>query len=73
MNILDTINNENRHPVHLSTTLDVFEDFKGYAEYSRKEEILGKVIHIDANDFAYQKDEGILAKIDEFIFIKREA
>ena len=30
---LNRMHNENRHPVHLSTTLDVFDDFKGYTEY----------------------------------------
>ena len=56
---LNRMHNENRHPVHLSTTLDVFEDFKGYTEYSRKEEIPGNVLYIDANDFSYQTDDEI--------------
>lgn len=43
--------NENRHPVHLSTTLGVFEDFKGYTEYTRKEKIPGEVIEINADVF----------------------
>lgn len=64
---LNRIHNENRHPVHLSTTLDIFDDFKGYTEYSRKEEILGKVININADSFSYQTDEKILAQIDEFM------
>lgn len=64
---LNRIYNENRHPVHLSTTMDVFEDFKGYTEYSRKEEIPGKTIVIDANDFLYQTDSKILASLDEFM------
>ena len=59
--------NENRHPVHLSTTLDIFDDFKSYAEYSRAEEIPGNVIYINADDFSYQTDKDILAKIDEFM------
>ena len=64
---LHRMQNENRHPVHLSTTLDVFEDFKGYVEYTRKEEIPGKVLEIDANDFSYQSDEAILNSIDDFM------
>lgn len=64
---LNRMHNENRHPVHLSTTMDVFEDFKGYTEYSRKEEVLGNVIEINADDFSYQMDEKLLAKIDEFM------
>ena len=63
---LNRMHNENRHPVHLSTTLDIFEDFKGYTEWSRKEEIKGTVLEINADDFSYQTDEVILAKIDEF-------
>ena len=59
--------NENRHPVHLSTTLDVYEDFKGYLEWTRKEDIPGEWIEIDANDFSYQVDEELLGKIDKFM------
>ena len=64
---LNRMQNENRHPVHLSTTLDVFDDFKSYAEYSRAEEVLGNVIYINADDFSYQTDKDILSKIDEFL------
>ena len=64
---LNRMNNENRHPVHLSTTLDIFEHFKGYTEYSRTEEIPGNIIEICANDFSYQSDEQILQSIDEFM------
>ena len=67
---LNRMQNENRHPVHLSTTLDIFDDFKRYAEYSRAEEILGDVIYINADDFSYQTDKDILAKIDEFLGVK---
>ena len=59
--------NENRHPVHLSTTLDVYEDFKGYIEWTRKEEIVGNQIEINADDFSYQTDAVLLKKIDEFM------
>lgn len=64
---LNRIYNENRHPVHLSTTLEVFDDFKGYTEYSRKEEIIGEIININADSFSYQTDKEILASIDEFM------
>ena len=40
---LNRMQNENRHPVHLSTTLDIFDDF------------------------SYQTDKDILAKINEFL------
>lgn len=64
---LNRIYNENRHPVHLSTTLDVFSDFKEYIECSRKEEVIGKTININANSFLYQTDRTILTTIDEFM------
>lgn len=64
---LNRIHNENRHPVHLSTTFDVFEDFRKYVETSRNEEITGNILEIDANDFSYQTDEKLLAEIDGFM------
>ena len=64
---LNRMHNENRHPVHLSTTLDVFNDFKKCTEYLRGEKIPGNTMYIDANDFSYQTDIDILAKIDEFM------
>ena len=57
---------ENRHPVHLSTTFDIFEDFKAYTERSRAEAVPGKIIPIDANDFSYQKNVELLKVIDAF-------
>lgn len=64
---LNRMQNENRHPVHLSTTLDVFDDFKGCTEYLRTEKILGNTMYINADDFSYQTDKKILAEIDEFM------
>ena len=64
---LNRMNNENRHPVHLSTTLDVYEDFKGYLEHSRKEEIPGNRIEVNADVFSYQTDDVLLTQIDEFM------
>ena len=46
---------------------DVFEDFKAYTEHSRKEEIKGNVITINADDFSYQQDKKLLGKLDEFM------
>lgn len=59
--------NENRYSVHLSTTLDVFYDFKACAEYIRSEKILGNTIMINGDDFSYQTDKEILREIDEFM------
>lgn len=64
---LNRMHNENRHPVHLSTTLDVFDDFKKCTEYLRTEKILGSTLYINADEFSYQTDKEILAKIDEFM------
>lgn len=64
---LNRIYKENRHPVHLSTTLDIFDDFKKYVETGRKEEIIGNALKIDANDFSYQQDETLLSEIDRFM------
>ena len=57
------------HPVHLSTTFDIFEDFKAYVETSRSETITGNMLEVDANDFSYQEDEALLLEIDRFMQI----
>lgn len=64
---LHRMNCENRHPVHLSTTLDIFEDFKGYTEWTRGKQIIGDVIEINADDFSYQLDEELLSSVDAFM------
>lgn len=66
---LNRMANENRHPVHLSTTIDKFEDFKKCSDYMRRIEIPGEVMRINATDFGYQNNEEILAKIDAFMAI----
>lgn len=58
---------ENRHPVHLSTTFDVYEDFKSYVENARAERIPGDVISVSSDDFGYQNDDELLKKLDEFM------
>lgn len=64
---LNRMYNESRHPVHLSTTFHIFEDFENYIKKSREENIEGNVIYINADDFMYQSDEGILQQIDKFL------
>ena len=64
---LNRMQNEDRHPVHLSTTLDVWEDFKGYLDYTRKELVEGNIIEINANEFSYQTDGILFGRIDEFM------
>ena len=64
---INRIRNENRHPVHLSTTLDIFDDFQKCTNYLRSAEILGRALHICTNDFSYQTDPAVFAKIDRFM------
>lgn len=64
---LNRMQNENRHSVHLSTTLDVFDDFKKCTIYLRSEKIPGNTVNINADDFSYQTDKEILARIDKFM------
>ena len=61
------INEEHRHPVHLSTTLDVKEDFVKAAEWIRNERVIGDALSIEATDFSYQEDTEILKQIDSFM------
>ena len=61
------MNEENRHPVHLTTTLDVKEDFVKVAEWIRNERIIGENLVIEATNFSYQKDTEILKQIDCFM------
>lgn len=63
---LHRITHENRHPVHLSTTFDIFDDFKAYLDRSRIEIIPGNVISVNASDFSYRQDEALLKSIDRF-------
>lgn len=64
---LNRIYNENRHPVHLSTAFDVFDDFRDYIEAGRKEKPAGDIIEIQADDFSYQTDRVLLSRIDAFM------
>jgi len=64
---LNRKNNENRHPVHLSTTLDVFEDFKKYSDYLTNVKIPGEVIRVNADEFSYQNNSDLLFKLDQFM------
>ena len=64
---LHRIHHENRHPVHLSTTFEAFEDFREYLLRSRGAAVPGEVIRVDANDFSYQQDGELLRAIDRFL------
>lgn len=58
---------ENRHPVHKSAGLVDFEAFEEYILNSRKEVNIEDYVTIEATDFTYQTDAGILAMIDDFM------
>lgn len=64
---LNRIKNENRHSVHLSTSLDNFESYKWCTDYLRTAQIPGYTIYINADDFSYQTNLDILNRIDEFM------
>ena len=61
------MNEENRHPVHLSTTMHVKEDFMKVADFIRNETYEGDSLVIDATDFSYQTDEDMLKRLDSFM------
>lgn len=61
------MNEENRHPVHLTTTLNVKDDFLKTAEWIRNEKIIGETLEIEATDFSYQENAAILKQIDFFM------
>ena len=64
---MNRINNENRHPVHLSTTLDGFEDFKRCSDYLVNIKIPGEVLRVNADEFTYQNSPDLLSKLDCFM------
>jgi len=66
LRFMNRINNENRHSVHISG-FDGFTSFNDYIEKSRCEETFGEILKISADDFSYQNDAEILAKIDGFM------
>lgn len=64
---LNRITNENRHPVHLSVSLNDIDDFKKCLAWGRKEEIPGNTIQINGNSFSCQSDQKLLDLIDHFM------
>lgn len=61
------MNEENRHPVHLSTSLHIKEDFIKTAKWIRNENVIGDTLLIEANNFSYQENLSILRQIDAFM------
>ena len=64
---LHRMREENRHPVHLSTTLDVKEDFLKTARWIQNEKTVGETLTVEASDFSYQENPAVLARIDGFM------
>ena len=64
---LDRIRGGNRHPVHLSTTFEIYEDFREYLLRSRDIAVPGNVIRIDAEDLIYHQDAELLRTLDGFV------
>lgn len=64
---LNRMTKENRHPVHLSTTIDNFDDFKRCSDYLTSIENPGNVISVNASDFTYQNSNELLSNIDLFM------
>lgn len=63
---VNRIENENRHPVHISG-FDGYESLKYYVEKGREQRTFGQVIEVQADDFSYQKDDDLLRKIEDFL------
>ena len=64
---LNRMHNENRPAVHLCPEFNAIEGFGAYLESLRTPTVPGEAMGIDADDFDYQSDPHILAKIDEFM------
>lgn len=64
---LNRMHNENRAAVHLCAEFNTLEGFGAYLESLRCANLPGETVRIDANDFAYQTNPELLAKIDEFM------
>lgn len=64
---LNRMRHENRPAVHLCQEFNALQGFSAYLESLRTPTVPGAAIEIDANDFSYQTDPALLAKIDAFL------
>lgn len=64
---LNRIQNEKRHPVHLSTNFEIKENFVQYVANTRLSKIDGKVLKLNADTFDYQADTMTYNLIEEFL------
>lgn len=58
---------EDRHPVHACGGFEKFEVFREYLLRLRELDIPGESVHVQADTFAYQTDEALLARLDGFM------
>ena len=70
---LHRIQQENRHPVHLSPRMDKLEDFAAYLQKGRENFVPGAVIDIAADDFSYQSDPALWEQIRAFLTVEAAA
>ena len=64
---LNRIANENRHPVHIISVLEDYADFVTYITKAREEYVPGETLTVCADDFSYQTDAALLARLDDFM------
>lgn len=64
---LNRIANENRHPVHIISVLDDYDDFVAYITKARDEFVPGETLFVNADDFSYQTDTALLERLDRFM------
>lgn len=64
---LHRLHHENRHPVHASGGFEEFDNFSAYVLGQRQLQIPGEWIAVNADDFSYQQDAQLLARLDGFL------
>jgi len=66
---LNRMTNENRHSVHLSTTIDKFEDFKKCSDYLKSIDIPGEVICIDRLNIIVRMQQIFLRRFLALVYV----
>lgn len=61
------LRHEARHPVHACGGMEEYDTFVSYVTKQRPPEIPGEVIRARADDFSYQTDRELLARLDGFM------
>ena len=63
---VNRIENEARHPAHISG-FDGYESLEKYINEGRRVKIFSESIRVDANDFSYQNNADLLTILDTFM------